>query len=99
MPAKRGIRKEDSIANHLAHTLVLEGQRVLEEYRTNIKQLPELVDQYARARIAAPAWEAYVTRLALASLSGENTLPIIADFNRRYIFPHRAEREQRERHG
>ncbi len=94
MPAKRGIRKEDSIANHLAHTLVLEGQRVLEEYRNYLKQLPELVSQQSQARIALHTWEAYVTRLALASLSGEDTLVIIADFNRRYVFPHRAEQNK-----
>lgn len=89
MPAPRGIRKEDRIAHRLAQTLVHEGQRILVRYRANIKALPEVADQYARARVTSTTWEAYITRLALASLSGEDTLHIIADFNQRYIFLHR----------
>lgn len=100
MPAPRGIRAEDRIANRLAHTLVLEGERMLAQYRTNIKALPEVADQRARARVASATWEAYITRLALASLSGEDTLHVIADFNQRYIFSHREERtELRTRKG
>lgn len=96
MPAKapRGIRVEDRIANQLAHTLVVEGRRTLDEYRATIKALREIGDQRARARVTHFDWEAYITRLALASLSGEDTLHIIADFNHRYIFPQREEQSE-----